>query len=200
MTTRLERQVQLQREADELVDTLGLTPMLSSIGEPVRVGSSALGLMVRRDIDITVVCARLGPETLEEFAHIGALLMQKSDRVVKVSFRNDAGLWNREPDRYPDGYYINLAVEARDGAHWTVDIWAVDDPARQPDLAHLKTLPPALTDETRDAILAIKFTLNHRAAAAPPSAHVYEAVIAHGVRTTEQFDAWYASRVSPDRP
>lgn len=195
MTELFEAQAALQAEADAVVEALGLVPMLGAIGEPVRVGSSAMGLMVRRDIDITVVCPRLDAATLRAFAGIGAALMQRTDRVVSVNFRNDSGQWNREPELYPDGFYLCVTVGGADGASWTIDIWAVDEPQRQPDLAHLETLLPRLTAEHRAAILAIKQVLAQRPERAP-SALVYEAVVDHGVRSVEAFDAWGAGRMT----
>ena len=189
-------QKQLQAEADELVRALDLTDQLARLGQPTRVGSSALGLMVRRDIDITVSCEKLDPPTLAAFAQLGARLMQRTDLIVGVRFRNDAGSWNAEPRNYPDGLYLGLSARTPAGANWTFDIWLVDEPERQPDLAHLRTLLPRLTDEARVTILTIKQVLAAGDATEPklPSALVYEAVMDHGVRDVEGFRAWHAGR------
>jgi hypothetical protein len=187
----LAAQSLLQAEADRLVDTLRLDDLLARIGRPVRVGSSALGLMVRRDIDITVICPDLGPANLAVFADTGAELMQRTDCVISVRFRNDSGKWNSEPARYPDGLYLGLAVRAADGADWTFDIWAVDQPERQPDLAHLKTLLPRLTEGHRETILTIKRSvLDWPAERKVPSAWIYEAVVDHGAADASQFEDW----------
>jgi len=192
----LAAQKQLQLEADEIVRLLRLDELLSAVGHPIRVGSSAMGLMVRRDIDITVVCPRLDARALEAFAGIGARLMQATESVVAVRFRNDAGNWNAEPDKYPDGFYLWLSVRGSDGAMWTVDIWLVDAPERQPDLGHLKTLAPRLTEASRRTILQIKTVLAEREKGADrvPSALVYEAVVDHGIRTAAEFEAWRLAR------
>lgn len=192
----LSTQKQLQAEADALVLALDLTAQLAQLGQPTRVGSSALGLMVRRDIDITVSCSKLDAATLAAFAALGARLMQRTDLVLAVRFRNDAGSWNAEPTRYPDGLYLGLTVRTAEGDNWTFDIWLVDQPDRQPDLAHLKTLLPRLTDEARVTILAIKHELAKGDATEPklPSALVYEAVMDHGVLDVAGFQAWYAGR------
>src|SRR4051794_27851444 len=67
----LQRQGALQREADYVETDLGLRVLLTSLGDPIRVGSSALGLMVRRDLDITVICPLLDAEAV---ADLGARL------------------------------------------------------------------------------------------------------------------------------
>lgn len=196
MDDLLVTQSQLQAEADALVEALDLTAELAQLGQPTRVGSSALGLMVRRDIDITVSCKKLDAATLAAFAQLGARLMQRTDLVLGVRFRNDAGSWNVEPERYPDGLYLGLSVRTAAGVNWTFDIWLVDQPERQPDLAHLRTLLPRLTDTSRLAILGIKQVLANGDAADGniPSALAYEAVLDHGVLNVAAFRAWYAGR------
>lgn len=157
MRELLDAQAHLQPEADELVALLDLDQLLRKVGRPVRVGSSAMGLMVRRDIDITVTCDRLDSAALTAFGSLGAHLMRLTEHVGAVRFRNDAGPWNIEPEKYPDGLYLWLLVRMPNMVEWTVDIWLVDEPERQPDLAHLNTLLPRLTNgfqHLEDAVIA----------------------------------------------
>jgi hypothetical protein len=197
MSALWEAQKQLQAEADHVVDDLELEDVLAAAGRLVRVGSSAMGLMVRRDIDITVICTRLDATALRQFAGIGAHLMQQP-MVSAVRFRNDCGIWNAEPEKYPDGLYLGLTASAADGNTWTLDIWLVDDATRQPDLAHLETLLPRLTPERREAILQIKQVLadRHNNAHGVSSALVYEAVMEHGVQDMPQFHRWCDARAA----
>ena len=58
-TVLFKKQNKLQKEAAEILGKLKLFKRLSATGKPIVVGSSAVGLMVRRDIDVTVVCATL---------------------------------------------------------------------------------------------------------------------------------------------
>ncbi|MFS8148507.1 hypothetical protein [Rhizobium sp. BR 249] len=192
----MEAQRRLQAEADEVVQALQLDALLGDLGQPIRVGSSAMGLMVRRDIDITVVCPRIDAQALEAFTAIGARLMRMTERVVAVRFRNDSGKWNQEPEKYPDGLYLWLSVRMPDDMMWTIDIWLVDQPDRQPDIAHLKTLMPRLTDADREAILRIKGALAERPqnAGTVSSTLVYEAVMDHGVRSLAAFEIWHQER------
>ncbi|NTG75551.1 hypothetical protein G6M02_19670 [Agrobacterium rhizogenes] len=189
----LDAQSRIQSEADEVVQMLELNELLNEVGYPTRVGSSALGLMVRRDIDITVTCSLLDDATLSAFGGLGARLMQRRDCVSSVRFRNDTRDWNTEPQKYPDGLYLWLSVRTSDGNVWTVDIWLVDKPEMQQDLIHLKTLLPRLSDADRVVILGIKhFLVNgDRDMAKIPSALVYEAVMDHSVKTPEEFKRWY---------
>lgn len=190
MDQLLADQAHLQAQANALVARLDLVAQLSAIGRPVRVGSSAMGLMVRRDIDITVICAKLDAALLARFATVGAGLMARTDLVSHVRFRNDSGRWNAEPDAYPDGLYLGLTARDEAGDSWSFDIWAIDDPSRQPDLRHLETLLPRLTDNSRATIIAIKKALLTETTTPGPSARVYEAVMDHGVADLAGFKDW----------
>ncbi|MFI9813513.1 hypothetical protein [Saccharothrix variisporea] len=176
----LTRQDELRAEADEVLDSLGLMTHLAVLGEPFRVGSAALGLMVKRDIDITVVVRELA---MPPVAALGAqLAAHENVRVVQI--RDDTGHWNTDPN-YPDGLYLGVKY----GQEWNLDLWFVDDPTRQPDLHHAVAFPPRLTDETRTAILRIKHDFPEYR-----SLELYEAVLDGGVRTVEEYIRWRENR------
>src|SRR3954453_20224859 len=147
----LRRQDDLQSEGAALRSDLPLDIHLSPHGVVMDVGSAALGLMVWRDLDLTVVCPTLN---VGQVADTGARLA-RHERVREVRFRNDTGAWNTNA-QYPDGLYLSLDCRDRAGNPWKVDIWFVDEPERQPDLAHARQLPHRLRPETRAAILVIK--------------------------------------------
>ena len=186
-----QRQDALQAEVRQVESDLRLDSLLEQVGRPVRVGSAALGLMVWRDLDITVICAKLdiGPVT-----KIGATL-GSHPRIREVLFRDDTGSWNTDP-AYPDGVYLGIAYRAPSGDDWKIDIWFVDEPERQPDLAHLQSIPPALNSENREAILRIKTVWSTRPEyrRSVTSFDVYTAVIHDGVRTLDQFDEWLTTK------
>lgn len=87
-----------------------------------------------------------------------------------------------------------------DGNEWTVDIWAVDQPERQPDLRHLRILMPRITDEYREVILRIKQVLMDRQRSSETrvaSALVCQAVMDDGIREITDFDEWLNNRQGP---
>ncbi len=92
--------------------------------------------------------------------------------------------------------YLGLRCRSRAGKDWKVDIWFVDEPERQPDLRHLKTIPPRLNEERTLAILRIKCSW----AARPEygnsvfSADIYCAVIDNEVRELDEFADWLEPR------
>jgi hypothetical protein len=182
----VERQQRLQDEAVALREELGIDAILGTVGEPVVVGSAALGLMTWRDLDITVVCEHLDVVAVLDVAHrIGTL-----PDVSQVRFRNDTGRWNTDP-AYPDGLFLGVECMTRSGEAWNLDIWFVDEPDRQPDLAHIASLPGRLNDDTRIAILTIKTAwCSQPAYGSQVTSHqIYGAVLDHGVRTIDEFEA-----------
>jgi hypothetical protein len=189
-TKLLDRQAMLQTEADVVLLELNLEPTLRAIGTPVRVGSSALGLMTRRDIDITVVCAVLDASVRNALGELGRQLLHEQ-RVRTLRFKNDCGAWNIS-SKYPDGLYLGIEYRAASGDDWTLDLWFVDAPDRQPDLAHLKALPSRLSPRVRETILAIKAALATEATDPVSSFLVYEAVLDGGVTDLAAFRTWMA--------
>lgn len=193
MTTVAElvkKQDELQSEVAEVNADLDLETLLTAVGSPVRVGSVALGLMVRRDLDVTTICPELDATTQRAIIEIGAGLATHQ-RVRRVEFRNDTGGWNTDPS-YPDGHYLGVAYRSPQGYDWSLDLWFVDEPDRQPDLALLRTLPSRLAPATRTAILRIKHASIERGdyGTSVRGYDVYRSVLDHGVRTPEQFDQW----------
>ena len=155
-------------------------------------GSAALGLMVWPDLDMTVVCEVLDLDAVLSVA--GALGRQHAVR--SVLFRNDTGRWNQDP-RYPDGLYLGVECVGKADHLWNIDIWFVDEPDRQPDLDHVRALPPRLTDETRAAILSIKHQQRSETDTGNSIASfdIYRAVLDEGVRSFAEFRS-YMRRVS----
>jgi hypothetical protein len=192
MQQLVQRQATLQQEANNIRTALGLDDLLRALGTPVLVGSAALGLMVWEDLDLTVVCASLA---VEPVLALGVRLASHPD-VHALTFRNDTGRWNAEPNRYPDGLYLGVRYRRDSGAAWRLDLWFVDEPERQPDLRHVQTLPALLTEETRQAILAIKTAWHQRPeyGAGVSSADIYAAVLEDGVRDVAAFDEWLRRR------
>ncbi len=187
----LRQQDALQTEARSVEVDLRVEELLGAVGEVFRVGSAALGLMVWRDLDLTVVCTKLA---VEPVVAIGARLSHHA-RVRRVEFRNDTGHWNTDP-RYPDGLYLGIGYRSPAGHDWKLDIWFVDEPDRQPDLAHVRWIPEQLTPETRDTILRIKSALVSQPeyGKSVKSFDIYASVLKDGIRSREEFQEWLANR------
>lgn len=182
MDALFERQQALQNEAAAVLDDLSLLPLLQRVGRPVQVGSVAHGLMVARDVDLTILCPEL--DVTRIFEAIQPLAAHP--RVRELRFRNDTGRWNVDPD-YPDGVYWGPRFRSEAGDDWNLDLWFIHEDSRQFDLDHLESVPPRLTPETRLAILQIKEDCLGRPWYS--SYGITTAVLDHGVRTPEAFRA-----------
>ncbi len=148
-------------------------------GDTFIVGSVALDLVVRPDIDLEIfsdtASARDGFTIMRDLADL--------PKIRGVGFNND----RHAPAA---GLYWKLKYELTADQVWTVDMWLFDRP-RLPRsaTANVEPLRRALTDETRDTILAIK----EEAAACSSRAHghwLYRAVLNEGVRTYAEYTAW----------
>lgn len=190
----LERAKRLDEEARAIRERLDLQARLESLGVPVVVGAAGLGVIDRRDLDITTTCASLDEETLDRIAQLGAALARHED-VRQIVIRDDTGRWNTD-SRYPDGCYLGLKVMSPGGELWTADLWFVDQPERQPDLAHLRRFAPLMTDESRARILALKRVTGARGAedGAVPGYLIYEAVTQGSVRSETELREWVNRR------
>jgi hypothetical protein len=180
VSSLLDQQQALQEEAAAVLADLELLPLLERVGRPVQVGSVALGLMVARDIDLTVLCPEL--ETPAIFSALAPLAGHSRIRELRV--RDDTAHWNVDAN-YPDGIYWGLRYRSDTGTDWNIDIWFIHEDSRQFDLDHLESLPPRLTPETREAILQIKDSCLGRPWYS--SYGIYTAVLDHGVRTHQEY-------------
>jgi len=179
----------IQAEAHTISQDLDLVVKLATIGTPTLVGASALGVMVNRDIDYTTVVSTLASAS-QAVACLGAELASHG-MVRMVQIRDDTGSWNTDPD-YPDGLYLGVQARSAAGNDWTIDLWFVDQPERQPDLDHVCRFGPAMTTQNRATVLAIKHSREADPAkfGAASSLDIYRAVLDADVRTVEDFLAW----------
>lgn len=200
-TTRalLARQVQLQREAHDVLDDLGLIACLERVGRPFLVGSVVSGLMAWPDIDFNVMCPDPRPGAIADamrplFDHPG---------LRRVSYHNFRGAFNPTGNAGDEGFYWGIHYIARgDPANprWKIDCWFFPAGAPRGELALLARLERELTDETRLAVLWIKDAWYARPSYRDTvlSVDIYDAVLDHGVRTPAGFAAYLRERGKQD--
>lgn len=184
------RQDALQAQAVDILADLDAFALLRSVGTATQTGSSALGLMVARDVDITTLCPSLDPTPLFDLGR----RLAGHPRVRRLTFRNDTGHWNTE-SVYPDGLYWLVEYVVDPDVTWTLDLWFLREGTTQFDLEHMRTLPGRLTPEIRAAILRIKEAVfADTARPRGPSYAIYEAVLDHGVRSPEAYEHYRARK------
>lgn len=174
-----------RRAAWRVLEELDLLRRWARYGEPSVVGSVALRVVVRPDIDIAIVTEQ--PRVQDGFAVVAECAT--IPRVVRGRFRRD--LPPGDPI-FPSGLYWKLDYQADDGVVWTIDMWLLErgDPGGLDTTTRLGRL---LTDDRRAAVLAIK-----EAAAAQDRRvsgyMVCQAAIDDEVGSLEEFDRWVARR------
>jgi hypothetical protein len=187
----------LQTEADEVMRTLAVMPMLGVLGHPEHIGSSVSGLMVWRDIDVTVRCRDVTPERVWDA--LRPLLI--NPRITRLNYANETGARSPSGEPADQRFYFVIHYEPANGIDWKIDvtIWTSDAP--RPHLAQLAELERRLTRETRLAVLWIK-DVWHRLPVYPYEVggmEVYDAVLEHGARSPDDFDRYLEERGLPTR-
>ncbi|KUL35821.1 hypothetical protein [Actinoplanes awajinensis] len=164
------RPEELQAEARSVL------ALLEPLGPITPTGSYVSGLLVWRDLDVMMLG---GPEFSP--ADVVALLGKAVGipGLTGFAYRDERG------DQGPDArHHVTLTV-----GDWRVDlsIWLHDDHAAASQWH--AGLAERLTDEERQAILAIK-SVWHSRPEYPGGFEVCTAVLEHGVRTAVDFGSW----------
>ena len=191
----LRRQEALRAEAHTVLADLDLMALLARAGQPVLVGSAALGLMTWRDIDVEVYCDPLGADRVFEAMRP----LASHPGITKLRFANWRGPFATAA--LPDGYYWGIRYHIDPGHEWKIDVWFLPDDAPRPGQGYLQAISAQLTPETTLAILWIKDAW-HRLPAYRDrilSVDIYDAVLEQGVRTPAEFDAYLVARGKPAR-
>jgi hypothetical protein len=179
----LERANHRRQQAEAILHDLGLIEKWKRFGRPVLVGAVSFDLAVAPDIDMEIYCPELriehGFQVLTECA--------LNPRVTGAQFLNALST----PDK---ALYWQLRYRNCDDVEWKVDMWSAPEDYPLPrGEDFVGPMRASLTDETRQAILALK---EARADGRLPtfiSIDLYRAVLDGGVRTVDQFQQWLQS-------
>jgi len=181
---------QIRSEADQLLES-GLRRALQRHGDLHVVGSYALGLMTWRDLDVHIVREPIDVRAFFDLgAEIAALLTPH-----RMHFRDETR--ERTPG-LPPGLYWGIYLGDERAGGWKIDVWQTDRAAFDAVRRFGDDVAARLTDETRDAILAIKTACwrHPEYRRRFTSADVYAAVLDRGVRDVRGF--WGDLRATKD--
>lgn len=180
MSERIRRAEERFVQSMAILDDLRLVERWSLVGTPCTVGAMAYGLQVAPDIDLEIFCHR--PTVQAGFSVLAEVAPHP--RVRKARFANELD----GPDK---GLYFQLRYRHPSGEEWKLDMWLVAHNHPGPLSRDLVTpMRRALTDETREVILAIKEqvwagNLGYNAI------DIYRAVLEGGARSLPEFLAWH---------
>jgi hypothetical protein len=175
----LARQDDRQARAGDVMADLDLMARLGRVGVPTHSGSSALGIMVALDIDVTTLCPSLDLGPIFAFGED----LAAHPRVRSLTFRNETGHWNTGSE-YVDGLYWKVGYVSDDDAVWSLDLWFLEAGTTQYDLIAMETLPARLDDSKRATIVRIKEALADRTPRVR-GYQVIDGVLDHDVRTAD---------------
>lgn len=189
----LARDGSLMRGAESVLADLSLLERLSVVGLPIRIGSSATGLMALPDIDIGVLCIELDPDrimdTLQPLFH--------HPRIKRMNFIDERGPLQSMSGPESEGIYCGLRYllgldgEGTEETTWTLDIWFFPAAALRPEITMRDRLLLAPNHE-RLAVLRIKDELIRRGVYGRQvhyhGVDVYRAVLDRGARSVIDFD------------
>ena len=166
----------LQCDADALLQTSGLIPLLQRYGPVLIQGSYRYRLMTVPDIDLYVIGPYAGRPQAKE------ILCELIDQGFWNAFL--FGDWVQfQHEGFPSGFYVGLKRTFRD-RRWKVDIWNLVE--LPPDVPLFAEAMSSLTDEQRETILQIKHWRDIEARKIP-SKLIYDAVLHGETHDVESF-------------
>jgi hypothetical protein len=189
----LKRADELQREAERIINKLGIFSILEKISDPSVIGSVKNGLMVWPDIDIQAYMEEMDINKvtglLKEFALLPTI--QKVQLSNFREFRRDS-LKSRA--RFPRAYYVGLRSIQPSG-EWKMDIWfgKKGTPLNDYELPD----PSGITEKQRVAILKLKKAwLDGKGGYKDGliSTDFYKAVLEYGAADEEGFRSYLKKR------
>ncbi len=177
----LEKQKALQKQADDVLNDLGLVSELSKYGEVKIVGSVALGLMTWPDIDINLISQK-GINDSDYFEMIKFIFSQKYIKQLILIDNRSSFEKNR-----PQSMYIGIIYDLS-GVNWKIDIRYLD-PAEAWADKDVEIIKGKLTEESIKTILEIKTAFhNHPKYRKEFSGYdIYNAVLNNNVSKVEAF-------------
>ena len=176
----------IKREADSLLHDDGLEQVLKRYGEVKYVGSYELDLMLKKDLDISLINPQLSLDAFHELAReVSDLLHPHS-----MHFRNTRikAVENRPPDALYWGFVF------RD---WNIDLWLVDAAYYIESVHYMQRIRKLLTHRNKLHILDIKKQAidNHEYGKGFGSREIYNAVLDHGISSYEAFRGFVHGQV-----
>ena len=161
----------LRQQAEQLVAQL--LSCFDNDMSPTVVGSVAMDLMTKRDIDIACCIQPLEAARLLE---VGQRITAKLP-VGRLTYVNPSVVpWHD----YKKGLFCGLQLQAASGETWNSDVWAYDRQDFESALAEHELLARRLREIDRWTLLRLKCSC------AVQSHIIYTAVLEHGVRTVEE--------------
>ncbi len=186
-----EFQEKLKAEAKQVLEELQVIETLLLYGRPNIIGSLALGVMTRRDIDIEIIVNTLSKKVVTEAAQkFLSLSLPRLDITV---------IDNTKPytQSFPLGIYLGITYVGKDEfvetlksakIRWDIDMWFLEK--NQPRGTKMtEEFLALMTPEKRRIILDIKYALTQSTdyKGKYSGVDIYKAVLRNNIKTKEDF-------------
>jgi hypothetical protein len=165
----------LRSEAERIIGELALLDILAPLGDAGVVGSVALDLIVKLDIDLYLVVKN-------------GDLLAATDEVYHRLLEDTRVQEGRITDHRQQGG-LKIGIDSYSGVSgsWSIDIW-ITERAETTGRALVERLQRVLTAEHREAIMGIKREFNRQGELRDGmSSLIYDAVVDQGIRTADEF-------------
>jgi len=174
----MDHSTALRKEALEVVDELRLLEMLEPFGEARLVGSVALDLVVKPDIDVHLLLK--SGDALSATKEIVELLIIE-DKVGEIRISD-----------YLENDSLKIGIDCFSGnlSDWSIDIWITTN-ASSTGFEDIETYKKNLSPDKREVIMAIKrFYYEKSELRDGLSAMIYRAVLEAGVSGVDEFQEY----------
>ncbi len=181
-----EPQVALQAEAHRIVTKLGLLNCFSGLGEARVVGSVAVGLIVKRDIDVHVA-VESGALTAAADKACHTLLDSPKVREIRITdYRQGKAALKVAIDQFPGG-----------SGNWSIDVWLTEVPSNT-GFTLVEHVLSRLTPDSRALILEVKRQLHSQGLLRDGlSCRIYEAVLDRGLASVDAVKSYLGITCPP---
>lgn len=170
----------IRKNAQLVLEKIGLIPLANKYGELFFTGSYALNLMTWNDIDMQIVFQQ-GRDPKEAFLEIFGHFV-KTPEFIKAEVIHFTGDYK---SFMPRGFYLGMHMNFSElGGIWKLDLWALSEKDFQKNRSLLEALEEKITPESRALILAIKRDLMKKEGRVPQmgSHFLYQAVLLEGIK------------------
>ena len=184
MVDILKYSAKIKEETDLILYDRGLYKIFEKYGTAKFTGSYELDLMIKKDLDVTIVTKDI---SLEEFFNLGGEISSLL-KPHSMFFRNT----KVKPisKRPKEGYYWGVQFD-----DWKIDLWAIDEQIYSGSVRYIDSVAGKITEENKKTILELKYLFidNKDYGSKFSSREVYEAVLNNGVKTVDEFYSYLKS-------
>lgn len=179
----------IRNQAEEIIFEKELFELIRNYGTPHIFGSHYLKLMVKKDIDISLVSEEMDNS---RFFELGAKIADKLE-VPNIYYRNSRV--KIIPNRPPDSLYFGFIFD-----DWKIDLWCVPEFYAHESIVYLDKIKSKLTESKRENIIKLKLELIENGTYGKnfSSKELYKILTENEINSIDQFNSLLKKYFSKD--